>query len=101
MARAINSLPVPVSPSTSTVALVGATRSTSASADSRAGLLPMICSNLRWAHASSIKSRLDTVHLHAGKLWEAPRITAERSLAPHGFCQEDLRHRKAYRENRR
>src|SRR5712692_3594914 len=47
MAWAINSLPVPVSPRTSTVESVGATRSTSASTDSRAGLLPMICSSLR------------------------------------------------------
>src|SRR6266404_6998909 len=46
MAWAISSLPVPVSPSTSTVESVGATRSTSASTDSSAGLSPMISSNL-------------------------------------------------------
>src|SRR5882762_1948147 len=47
IARAISSLPVPVSPWTRTVESVGATRSTCSSTDSRAGLLPMICSNLR------------------------------------------------------
>src|ERR1700677_3632511 len=47
IARAINSLPVPVSPSIRTVESVGATRSTCSSTASRAGLLPMICSNLR------------------------------------------------------
>src|SRR5262249_7302409 len=46
MARAINSLPVPVSPRISTVESVGATCSTCVSTDSRAGLSPMIPSNL-------------------------------------------------------
>src|SRR6267142_1519888 len=45
MARAISSLPVPVSPRTSTVELVGATRCTSTSADFRAGPWPTISSN--------------------------------------------------------
>src|SRR5437868_5269593 len=47
MACAINSLPVPVSPSIRTVESVGATRSTCSSTASRAGLLPMMRSNLR------------------------------------------------------
>src|SRR5215470_15049389 len=60
MARAINSLPVPVSPRTSTVESVGATRSTSASTHSRAVLLPMICSNLRSPCPSSLDDNLLT-----------------------------------------
>src|SRR5580692_2744514 len=47
IARAINSLPVPVSPWINTVELVGATRLTPSSTASSAGLLPMSCSNLR------------------------------------------------------
>src|SRR5580704_17888546 len=47
IACAISSLPVPVSPWIKTVESVGATRSTCSSTDSRAGLLPIICSNLR------------------------------------------------------
>src|SRR5580704_4849896 len=47
IACAINSLPVPVSPWIRTVESVGATRSTCWSTDSRAGLLPITCSNLR------------------------------------------------------
>ena len=46
IACAISSLPVPVSPWIRTVESVGATRSTWSSIDSRAGLLPMTCSNL-------------------------------------------------------
>jgi hypothetical protein len=45
-ARAISSLPVPVSPQTSTVASVGATRPTLSKTASRAGLRPMISSKL-------------------------------------------------------
>src|SRR5262249_53871187 len=58
IARAISSLPVPVSPKTRTVESVGATRSTSASTDSRAGLLPIICSNLRALSASAFGATL-------------------------------------------
>ena len=47
MARAINSLPVPVSPITRTVESVGATFSTFSNADLRERLLPTICANLR------------------------------------------------------
>src|SRR5690349_24225017 len=54
MARAISSLPVPVSPKISTVESVGATRSTCASTVSRAGLSPMICSNFRPEQLSSL-----------------------------------------------
>src|SRR6202035_3515833 len=43
----MSSLPVPVSPRIRTVESVGATRSTCASTLSKAGLLPIICSNLR------------------------------------------------------
>src|SRR5580692_2809811 len=50
MARAMSSLPVPVSPRTNTVESVEATRSTCSSTASSAGLLPMICSNLRSPH---------------------------------------------------
>ena len=45
MARAINSLPVPVSPWTSTVESVGATNSAFSRTVSRAPLVPMIWSN--------------------------------------------------------
>src|SRR5258707_1371747 len=58
MARAISSLPVPVSPSTSTVESVGATRSTSASTDSSAGLSPMISSNLFSTQPCSLDATL-------------------------------------------
>src|SRR5690349_20278248 len=60
MAREINSLPVPVSPRINTVESVGATRSTSASTASRAGLLPIICSNLRSAESCSLAGTLFT-----------------------------------------
>src|SRR5579863_624336 len=53
IACAINSLPVPVSPWIKTVESVGATRSTCWSTDSRAGLLPITCSNLRSLDACS------------------------------------------------
>ena len=47
IARAMSSLPVPISPSIRTVESVGDTNSSSCSTDSNAGLPPMICSNLR------------------------------------------------------
>src|SRR6266403_1665731 len=53
MARAISSFPVPVSPWIRTVESVGATRSTCSSTASRAGLLPMTCSNLRGLRSGS------------------------------------------------
>src|SRR5690348_11912616 len=56
MARAINSLPVPVSPRTSTVESVGATRSTSPRRDSRAALVPTIWSNSRALSSSPHRS---------------------------------------------
>src|SRR5579863_5321961 len=99
MAWAINSLPVPVSPSRSTLASVGATRSTSTRADFRAGLLPMIGSDPGSACVRSTKFKLDTVHLHEGELWEAPRTTSEWWLEPRGCSRAALRHRKADTEN--
>src|ERR1700694_305198 len=50
----MSSLPVPVSPWINTVEPVGATRSTCSSTASRAGLLPMSCSNLRSEEACSL-----------------------------------------------
>src|ERR1700719_3075696 len=54
MARAITSFPVPVSPWIRTVESVGATRSTCSSTDSRAALLPIICSNRRSSECRSL-----------------------------------------------
>src|ERR1700739_4089744 len=61
MARAMSSLPVPVSPSMSTVESVGATYLTCSSTLSKTELLPRICSNLR---GEDSRSRL----LSIGKL---------------------------------
>ena len=42
-------MPVPLSPRTSVVESIGTPCSTAAKTDSKAGLLPMVCSNLRSA----------------------------------------------------
>src|ERR1700723_3192311 len=52
----MSSFPVPVSPRTRTVESVGATRSTCASTASKAGLPPIICSNLRSFESNSLYS---------------------------------------------
>jgi hypothetical protein len=52
MARATSSLPVPDSPTTSTVALVDATRATSLYTSSMRGLLPSISAGLLLARAA-------------------------------------------------
>jgi hypothetical protein len=57
IARAISSLPVPVSPWINTVELVGATRFTPSRTASSAGLPPISCSNLRAREPLSLHSQ--------------------------------------------
>src|SRR5258708_6281317 len=85
MALAINSLPVPVSPSTRTVESVGATRSTSASTDSSSGLSPMISSNLSLAQPCSLDATLLTFAITDST--EAPcRPRTGASCTPNTCC---------------
>src|ERR1700751_5234793 len=71
----MSSLPVPVSPWIRTVESVGATRSTCSSTDSKAELLPMICSNLR---SSETRSPLPT--LSKAPIQEPPGVPRQASL---------------------
>src|SRR5947209_1178825 len=99
MARAISSLPVPVSPWIRTVESVGATRSTCSSTASSAGLLPMSCSNLRSRRSWSMVPYLSTVVAKVTSPKHAERVvltatfhsranTLEQGFVVKRFCQE-------------
>src|ERR1700746_3532029 len=95
----MSSFPVPVSPRINTVEPVGATRSTCSSTASSAGLLPMICSNLRrsctWSphpdlpKASTEHSPVCRVHGSlSGLALERRADTLEQSFIVERLCQE-------------
>src|ERR1700734_119884 len=95
MACAISSLPVPVSPSTRTVASVGATRPTSSRTVSRAALRPMICSNLRrlctWSPDPDLpkaSTEISCLSLLVGLVFHGRSNAFEQSFIVERFCQE-------------
>ena len=73
IARATSSLPVPDSPTTSTVALVGATRATSLYTSSMRGLLPSISASR--AASPGVALRFSA----ARRLRSSARVTVSRS----------------------
>src|ERR1700719_4384251 len=79
MASAISSLPVPVSPLINTVASVGATIRTIASAPRRLALLPTMLGNP--LPQSSLLSRASLVDFASRISKDAVRLTAGASLA--------------------
>src|SRR6267143_2116271 len=99
MARAISSFPVPVSPWIRTVESVGATRSTCSSTASRAGLLPMTCSNLRglwsWSPDPNLSKAptedLLALRVHSsvsGSILQSRSNTLEQNFVIERFCHE-------------